>query len=548
MKKIVFLIVGFFITTHLSCFPYRLVRLISPKGKIVDLIFEVHIKIKQPEPAASRRRPSAQKKEQLFGVAERRIADIFEILNKTQKIDLLWELDREIIAIRCPLEAVFLHGMGCKLAKQYALDKKQKITFVPADNFRNIIDRSLVSLYELDTNHRKFLQFPLSIVQDYLEQIRGRSGALGYLRKIESNVNNNKTAEEAKRKRVEKLIKIWQNKIVINLLKLKKVLNKYDSNITIAEFIKKLRTDKEAQAFAELWKQTILISLPDIEMLMKIIGSDKDHVILYAGGIHCQDVADILKKKFKYTKTIDIGMTNKIFDAFRNYNIEPLLSTKGLLHIALSSGHKAQGLMKESNVTLFSKVFAIGEEISFISILKKMKGLFKKTYIDLFNLQKNKQSLLHVAAQNSWNDAVAFILEQPDISLDMQDNEGETPLHKAIKNNHYYIVKQLLEKKASRHTRNKAGLNALDLAAKHGHAKIALLLLDEGSEINKQNPKTGDTALHLAAIANKQVLVFLLIKGGANVDIRNKDGKKPIYYATDKLIKTKLQQAMKKVK
>ena len=542
MKKIVILLI--FLPFLVFSFPYRLVRLIGPepkrkipepKRKIVDLIFETHIDITQPEPAASIRRPSVQKEEKLFGVAERRLADIFTVLNKKpQKIDLLWELDRKTINEGCLLEAGFLLGMGCKLAKQYAPWKHQNITFVPADNFRRI-EHYLSQLRKLEKiTYKESLQFPLSRVKKYLIKIQ--EDGLAYLEKIKRNVNY---------ETFKKLIDLWREEIVVNIQVLEERLKQYKSNITIAEFIKKLRTDKKSQSFARLWDLTISTRLTDIEMLMKIIGSDKKHVILYAGGAHCQRVAKLLEKYFSYTKTIDIGITNEILRDFRKDNIEPILSTEGLLRIGLSSGHKeVQGLMNKRDFELFSKVFDLTQEERFIKILK----LFEKTYVDLFNLQKNGRSLLHIAAHKGWNDAVKFILKQPDISLDMQDKAGETPLHKAIKNNHCYIVEQLLKKGASKHTRNKAGLNALDLAAKHDYESIAKLLLKYGSKINEQNPKTGNTALHLAAIANKQRLVFLLIERGAKVDIPNLKGKKTIYYAKDIIIETLLQQAMKKAK
>ncbi|XP_026461394.1 uncharacterized protein LOC113363126 [Ctenocephalides felis] len=72
-------------------------------------------------------------------------------------------------------------------------------------------------------------------------------------------------------------------------------------------------------------------------------------------------------------------------------------------------------------------------------------------------------------------------------------NKNNTPLHCAVEENRYEIVKELLLEKW-------------------------------GTNINAQNDD-GDTALHVGAKKNSDRLIYLLLKKGAICDAVNKDGK-----------------------
>jgi len=87
-------------------------------------------------------------------------------------------------------------------------------------------------------------------------------------------------------------------------------------------------------------------------------------------------------------------------------------------------------------------------------------------------------------------------------SCEMYDNEGDTPLIKAVTSGYYQIVE---------------------------------LLLVRGANINAQN-ELGNTALHVAATANTDryndmAIVRCLLDNGADVFLKNKKNKTPLQVA-----------------
>ncbi|KAI9841477.1 MAG: hypothetical protein M1838_003535 [Thelocarpon superellum] len=69
--------------------------------------------------------------------------------------------------------------------------------------------------------------------------------------------------------------------------------------------------------------------------------------------------------------------------------------------------------------------------------------------------------------------------------------------------------------------RNRLGVDALMLCARHGHASLAALLLSHAADANAHDLQ-GNTALHYAsAYGQLKVLRILMLTGGARPDVRN---------------------------
>ena len=75
------------------------------------------------------------------------------------------------------------------------------------------------------------------------------------------------------------------------------------------------------------------------------------------------------------------------------------------------------------------------------------------------------------------------------------------------------LVRQLLERNANPNSTSARGLrlSALQMAARHKHVQIAALLIGSGARVETSVQKTGERALHLAAIAGSVPMVQLLI-------------------------------------
>ena len=465
MGKILFVISTLCITNLLFCFPYRLVRLTGPEENIVDIIFEIHDELDQPEPGLLRLKPAERAKQMLFTIAQRRFLKELHKLNKQKKaIGLLWELDSKTIKDKCPLDdkeladQSFLLGIGCLLWENYQPAKKRNITFIPVDNFRRI-QNTFYELWRLDkTTYPESLQLPLSSIQTYFDDIKKSIDS--YLAKIKPHISELQH---------RKLQEIYQSRIIKKIKKIEKIVNQHDKKITIEKFFKKLKQQNQHKVFKELWHNTITLQLTNIEMLMKIIASNKKHTILYGGGLHGEAVLKFLSKNFGYHKTIDIGYEHKqkTFKLLRSKKdkIEPALSVAGILLINAPTKRGIKNLLQEKSIDQFAKLFKIIREKDFIEQIQKLIPQYDNAFIDLFNLQNpDGKTLLHVAAKQGWGSAAHFIVEQPNISLDIKDNIGETPLFKAIRYEHENIIELLLEKGANPLVRNNKGKNTLDLA------------------------------------------------------------------------------------
>ena len=80
------------------------------------------------------------------------------------------------------------------------------------------------------------------------------------------------------------------------------------------------------------------------------------------------------------------------------------------------------------------------------------------------------------------------------------------------------LVRQLLERNANPNSTSARGLrlSALQMAARYKHVQIAALLIGSGARVETSVQKTGERALHLAAIAGSVPMVQLLIQRQAN--------------------------------
>uniref|UniRef100_A0A8C5HQN6 Serine/threonine-protein phosphatase 6 regulatory ankyrin repeat subunit C-like n=1 Tax=Gouania willdenowi TaxID=441366 RepID=A0A8C5HQN6_GOUWI len=167
---------------------------------------------------------------------------------------------------------------------------------------------------------------------------------------------------------------------------------------------------------------------------------------------------------------------------------------------------------------------------------------------------------LHMAAAN-WATGCAEALIPHVCSLDAGDRSGRTPLHHAAYSGHEEMVYALLRKGAGVGAKDKQERQPIHLAAHLGHVGVVKLLLSYGGDVmctdkrgytplhaaaaNAQSDMVmyllslgvernyhGNTPLHLAAASSSGVLCLeMLVSNGADVNIRNKDGRSALHMA-----------------
>lgn len=168
-------------------------------------------------------------------------------------------------------------------------------------------------------------------------------------------------------------------------------------------------------------------------------------------------------------------------------------------------------------------------------------------------------TLLHWAAINNRTEIVKYLLEKNAKADAIGGDLNATPLHWATRQGHLASVVLLMNAGADPQIKDAEGCSAIHLAAQFGHTAVVAyfianninpdtfdaggmtalmwaswkimsldpvrLLLTLGANPNLQDLTHGNTALHWAIMArNPRAIYTLILKGKANLDIRNQRG------------------------
>ncbi|XP_066562100.1 NF-kappa-B inhibitor epsilon [Amia ocellicauda] len=148
-------------------------------------------------------------------------------------------------------------------------------------------------------------------------------------------------------------------------------------------------------------------------------------------------------------------------------------------------------------------------------------SMFTKDVLDIQN--DLYQTPLHLATYLNLPSVVRALVQKK-ASLELQDQDGNTPLHVACDQGRLdcaiEMIRDLPERQLSAivEIQNWRGLTCLHLATLRRNHRIMKLLLKKGPNINTQEGTSGKTPLHLAVELHDVGLVTLLLNKGANVD------------------------------
>ncbi|XP_058476759.1 ankyrin repeat domain-containing protein 61-like [Solea solea] len=126
-----------------------------------------------------------------------------------------------------------------------------------------------------------------------------------------------------------------------------------------------------------------------------------------------------------------------------------------------------------------------------------------------------------------------------DISAKVEGNREETALHLSVRCAAQSAVQILTSYGANVNAVDKSGMTPLHMAAGTLHKDIIGSLIKQGADINKAVEHTGNTALHLAAVAtamkttntleNDNSCISALLEHGAEPNTENKAGLTPVH-------------------
>lgn len=137
---------------------------------------------------------------------------------------------------------------------------------------------------------------------------------------------------------------------------------------------------------------------------------------------------------------------------------------------------------------------------------------------------------LYIAIQFRKLDTVLLLLAKYNANADVQDTNGDTPLHYSIKFGILRVIENLLSYKASVNLHNNKGNTPLHEAVLHDKSKIVPLLLINGAAVDSTNCD-GDTPLHLSLKSYNPEIMDKLISHKANVNAQNTKGCTPLHNA-----------------
>lgn len=212
-----------------------------------------------------------------------------------------------------------------------------------------------------------------------------------------------------------------------------------------------------------------------------------------------------------------------------------------------------------------------GDTLLNVAILERQSSLVMEfiklapgcVWLDIQNIDM-WQTPLHLAVLTNQID-IARRLMVGGADLEMQDCNGDTPLHIACRFGNINMVSVLLSpiklnetgqneyripcKKIPQNLeiRNSNGYTCLHEAALNGHLNIVKVLISSGAQINTKECKCGATVLHMAIDrGNSEMVSYLLSRKDTNIDNKLYNGTTPMllaHYRKNSEILDKLKKA-----
>ena len=148
---------------------------------------------------------------------------------------------------------------------------------------------------------------------------------------------------------------------------------------------------------------------------------------------------------------------------------------------------------------------------------------------------RNKYTPLHKAVTSGKTNAAEAILNISKKYLNKGNDEGETPLHKAIDKNDIKTIKLLIKRGANVNIQDKSKRTPLHRAVEKVLVEVVKVLVDApGIDVDKEN-RYGETPLYVASgYGHTKVVKALVAAPGIDVNRADKKGRTPLHMASNR--------------
>jgi ankyrin repeat protein len=197
------------------------------------------------------------------------------------------------------------------------------------------------------------------------------------------------------------------------------------------------------------------------------------------------------------------------------------------------AAEKAKGVPTELGIGKYPTDWSGLHVLSFFGIPGKARRLIEQG--SNINGQDNSLGLspLHCAALRGNDEMIAFLLDSG-AKENAVSADGKTALHLATERGYRKCMKLLFAHRADSKIADRTGATCLHAAVGTATDESTVpLLVKHKVDLNFQNTKTGNTALHLAVQWQRPRIILFLLERGANIDIGNNEGMTPLQLAAN---------------
>ncbi|CAB0045217.1 unnamed protein product [Trichogramma brassicae] len=233
----------------------------------------------------------------------------------------------------------------------------------------------------------------------------------------------------------------------------------------------------------------------------------------------------------------------QLLKIYGNFRVNYIAEESGLTHMHVACMCGVVDIVEEClnlGHDVDRRVTETGDSLVHLSVEHSQAEMFAfllRRGIDINATNRQGSTPLHLLGQRIYDDDFAEIFfrlidddDSQKVQIDLQDENGNTALHAAVDHKHQRLMKLLLRRGADTNIANAKGETFLHvLCWQHIDNDISELLFEIADEKNRPvlidaQDEKGNAPLHLALEGGSKVTAELLLKRGADLDLKNNDG------------------------